>query len=41
MLIGFFYSSEVLAKTFLISGYGKRVSMLGMYPIMITDAIPV
>jgi BRCT domain type II-containing protein len=44
MLIGFFVSSEVLAtleegKTFLISGYGKRVSMLGMYP-MITDAIP-
>ena len=45
MLIGFFDSSEVLAtleegKTFLISGYGKRVAMLGMYP-MITKAIPV
>ena len=45
VLIGFFKSSEVLAtleegKTFLISGYGKRVSMLGMYP-MITKATPV
>ena len=45
VFIGFFKASEVLAtleegQTYIVSGYGKRISMLGMYP-QITITRPV